>query len=193
MEKSIFKQETKNRILDLAITQIISDYLSIKDKAQDERLYAFSLGIVYELTRFYTAANSIEYLKELDASQTDLHESLIWYTSEWKYSENGDNTVYKELSSISDEIKDFHLNKIMDEYIGLLIEALLKCKEVGLFDSSESDLPIVLFIQYADAHDENIENYSSAILNAPEVDLLFKNRWDASKENLTKNIFELLK
>ena len=56
-------EETKNTIHDLAVKQITTDFELIKKKTNKETLYGYAIGIVGDITGFYSAGNTIESLK----------------------------------------------------------------------------------------------------------------------------------
>jgi len=48
-------EEIINTIHDLAVKQIIADFKQIKEKTKGETLYAFAIGIVGDITGFFSA------------------------------------------------------------------------------------------------------------------------------------------
>lgn len=182
-------EEVKNKIHDLAVKQIMADYQLIKEKSAGETIYAFGLGIVGDITGFFSAGNTLE---ALIRNSDDLDPSDFWYISEWEYEGTDDNTLYEFLATFIYEIEDDSYDSVMKEYERILINALKTCDEKGIFGKGKEREEIVVFLQYADATDETIDDTSSKQVNPPNIHLLFKERWNSEKNNLTKILMSKL-
>lgn len=179
----------KNKIHALAVEQIKKDVKALKEQSRGESIYAFGLGIVSEITGFFLAANTLEALsKRLAQKGGEEDVSFFWHLSEWAYSETADNKLYEYLATFLQDIKPNEYEKALADYANTLIKALKTCDEQGIFGEGEARKNVIVYIQYADASDENFDEISSKQINAPEQHLLFKERWNVKKNNLTKQV-----
>jgi hypothetical protein len=185
-------QEIKNKIHELAVNQIITDFEYIKEQSKGETLYGFGLGMVEDITGFFSAGNTINNIKESVVKNGDdeLDESAIWYISEWKYFGIADNTLYAFLATFIYDIEDGKYDSYRKEYEKILIQALKTCDDKGVFGKDKEREDLIIYLHYADAYDEDIDELSSEQINPKGLHLLFKERWNDKKSNLTKIILE---
>jgi hypothetical protein len=185
-------QEIKNKIHELAVNQIITDFEYIKEQSKGETLYGFGLGMVEDITGFFSAGNTINTIKEsiLKNGDDEFHESYIWYISEWKYFGIDNNTLYEFLATFIDDIEDEKYDSYRKEYEKILMQALKTCDEKGVFGKDKEREDLIIYLHYADAYDEDIDELSSEQINPKGMHLLFKERWNDKKNNLTKIILE---
>jgi Domain of unknown function (DUF4303) len=185
-------QEIKNKIHELAVNQIITDFEYIKEQSKGETLYGFGLGMVEDITGFFSAGNTINTIKEsiLKNGDDEFHESYIWYISEWKYFGIDNNTLYEFLATFIDDIEDEKYDSYRKEYEKILMQALKTCDEKGVFGKDKERADLIIYLHYADAYDEDIDELSSEQINPKGMHLLFKERWNDKKNNLTKIILE---
>ncbi len=182
------KSEEKIKLKELALKNITENFKTIKKKAKNETLYGFGVGLVEDLTGFFTVANTIESLKRQKIENGKLDKYYLWYISEWEYGGeySDNNAIYNLLSEITKDFDFFdeRYDVIRKEYEEILIETLKECKEKGLFDEQ-----IVVYLHYADCFNENIDDISSKIINSEKLHNLFLNRWSENKEN---NLTEII-
>ena len=185
-------EEIKNHIHDLAVKQIIADFQLIKEKSIGETIYGFGLGIVGDITGFFSAGNTIESLKRslINSAEEEIDPSDFWCISEWEYEGIDDNTLYEFLATFIYDIEDDMYNSVMKDYETTLIKALKSCDKKGIFGKGKEREDIIVYLHYADAHDENMDDISSEQINPKNKHLLFKERWNDEKNNLTKIIQE---
>jgi len=184
----------KKKIHDLAVQQIIADFAYIQEKSKGETIYGFGLGIVGDITGFFSAGNTIESIqRKLTQNKEKFHASEIWYISEWEYSGTDDNTLYQFLAAFIDDIEDEKYDAAMKDYEKTLIKALKTCDEKGIFGTKEERENIIVYLHYADATNEDIDDNSSEQINPKNIHMLFKERWNDEKNNLTKLIIEKAK
>jgi hypothetical protein len=182
-------EEIKNRIHNLAVKQIISDFKFIKERSLGESIYGFGLGLVGDITGFFSAANTIESLKKTLSKEDDNEDiSSFWYISEWEYEGTKDNTLYEFLATFIYDLKEDEYDSVMKNYEEILIKALQTCDEKGIFGIGKDRDDIIVYLHYADATDEDIDDISSEQINQPYFHNLFKERWNTEKNNLTKVI-----
>lgn len=190
-------KEIKDKIHDLAVKQIINDFAHIKEitDSKKEDLYGYAIGIVGDITGFYSAGNTIESLNRtlIRYEESDFHPSYFWYIPEWEYTGIDDNELYKYLSTFIYDIPDGQYANVMRDYENTLIKALKTCNTNGVFGNGKEREKIVIYLQYSDATDEDIDDIASEQVNPKNIHLLFKNRWDNQTNNLTKEIMEKLK
>lgn len=179
-------EETKNKIHDLAVKQIITDFKLIKEEAElkGESLYGYAIGIVGNITGFFSAGNTIESLKRTlnKYKEKNFHPSYYWSIPEWEYSGDNNNCLYKFLSTFIYDIEDNKYKSTIKDYENTLIRALKTCNEKGVFGKGKERENIIIYLQYADATNENIDEIASEQINPKNIHLLFKKRWN-SKEN----------
>ncbi|MEW7280415.1 DUF4303 domain-containing protein, partial [Aquimarina sp. 2201CG1-2-11] len=184
-------EETKNTIHDLAVKKIIADFDFIKEKSNGETIYGFGLGIVGDITGFFSAGNTIESIKrKLTQDGEEFDSSDLWYISEWEYEGTNDNTLYKFLATFIYDIEDGKYESAMKDYEDTLIKALKTCDKKGIFGKGEERENIIVYLHYADATDENVDDNSSEQINPENIHSLFKQRWNDENNNLTKIILE---
>ncbi len=180
-------EERKNKIHDLAVKQITSDFKFIKEKSLGESIYGFGLGLVGDITGFFSAANSIESLQRKLIEEDDKDDiSSFWYISEWEYEGTKDNTLYEFLATFIYDIKEDKYDSVMKDYENVLIKALQTCDKKEVFGIGKDRDDIIVYLHYADATDEDLDNISSKQINRPYSHNLFKERWNTEKDNLTK-------
>ncbi len=184
-------EEIKNKIHDLAVKQIIEDFELIKEKTKNETLYGYAIGIVGDITGFFSAGNTVESLNRtlIRYEEKDFHPSSFWCIPEWEYSGIGDN----EVSTFINGIKDEEYDSTMKDYENTLIRALKTCENKGVFGIGKERENLVIYLQYADATDEDIDDISSEQINPKNIHLLFKERWNDKANSLTKIITEKVK
>ncbi len=188
-------EEIKNKIHDLAVKQIIADFEQIKQKSIGETIYGFGLGVVGDITGFFSAGNTIESLKKsiIEYGDKEIDESDFWCISEWKYEGTDDNTLYEFLATFIYDIEDEKYDSVRKDYENTLIKALKTCDEKGVFGKGKEREDIIVYLHYADAHDEDIDDISSGQINSEMSHLLFKERWNDEKNNMTKIIMRKIK
>ncbi len=188
-------EDRKNKIYELAVNQITKDFMAMKEKAnsKNEKLYGFGIGIVGDITGFFSAGNSVESLvRVLVVYGEEFDPYYIWGISEWGYQE-GDNTLYQYLETFIYDIEDDNYNSERRDYENILIKALKTCSENGVFGIGEERESIVVYLHYADAFDEDIDDVSSAQINSKASHTLFKDRWNEETHSLTNVIQEKVK
>ncbi len=187
-------EEIKKRIHDLAVKQIIADFDSIKEKSNGETIYGFGLGIVEDITGFFSSGNTLESVKRKRTQDGEEFDSSdLWYISEWEYEGTDDNTLYEFLATFIYDIEDGKYESAMKDYENTLIEALKTCDKKGIFGKGEERENIIVYLHYADAADEDVDDKSSEQINPKNIHSLFRKRWNDKENNLTKIILEKTK
>lgn len=187
-------EDIKCKIHDLAVKQIIADFDQIKEKSIGETIYGFGLGIVGDITGFFSAGNTIESIKRTLIKNGEYFDSSdLWYISEWEYEGTDDNRLYEFLATFIYDIKDDKYDLAIKDYENMLIKALKTCDKKGVFGKGKERESIIVYLHYADATDEDIDEISSEQINSKNSHLLFKERWNDGKNNLTKIILEKIK
>lgn len=180
------KDEIKNKIHDLAVMQITSDFEFIKEQSAGETIYGYGIGIVGDITGFFSAANTLESLKRILSKDDDVYS--YWLISEWEYEGRNNNKLYEFLATFIYDIEDGNYSSIMKDYENVLIKALKTCDKKGVFGEGKERENIIVYLHYADATNEDIDDLSSEQINPKDKHLLFIERWNDEKDNLTKII-----
>ncbi len=182
-------EEIKTRIHELAVRQIVADFQSIKEKCIGESIYGFGLGLVEDITGFFSAANTVESLKRKLLEEDDKDDiSSFWLISEWGYEGTDDNTLYEFLATFIFNIEDGKYESAVKDYEEVLTNALKTCDEQGVFGKGQERENIIVYLHYADAANEDLDDISSEQINSTASHQLFKERWNSEKDNLTKVI-----
>jgi len=123
----------------------------------------------------------------------DFDPSYFWNIPEWEYEGIDDNTLYKFLATFIYVIEDEKYESVMKDYENTLIEALKTCEKNEVFGKGKVRESIIVYLQYTDATDEEVDDISSKQINPKNIHSLFKERWNSETNNLTKTITNKIK
>lgn len=192
-------EKIKDKIHDLAVEQITADFEFIKNnaKSRNETLYGFAIGIVADVTGFFSTGNTLESLVRIlnKYEERNFHPSYFWWIPDWEYKGTGNNELYKFLDKTF-YTSDFDWSKMESFrkiYEQILLKSLETCNELGVFGKGEERNNIIVYIQYVDSCDENLDDIASEQINSQNNHLLFKERWNNKTNNLTKIITDKIK
>ena len=174
------------QIPDLAVANITQSFLHMRAQAANERFYGFCLGLVEDLCGFFCAGNTLESLQRVLDDEEDDDSGWFWYISEWAYEGVDDNNaVHHAITALDTETDDDpeQYAQLCRDYEQCLIAALKTCDNNGLFGAERTAGEMVLYLHYADASDETIDNTSSAQLNPPALHQAFLQRWNQNASN----------
>ncbi|TCM63813.1 uncharacterized protein DUF4303 [Acinetobacter calcoaceticus] len=178
-------QSQIEHLTQLCIDEIQHNLAQIKQQTANTTLYAFALGLVEDITGFFTVANSIEALDKMIESEDDVS-SYAWFPSEWAYAGKATNHIYHYLESILASIEtDQDYDQLRQHYEQCLINALAICREQGCFKIGPAQKEVVVFLHYADDfNDDEISDRSSQCLNSPEQHDIFTQRFELQRKAL---------
>ena len=170
----------------------------LRSHHQDEHLYAVGLGMVEDICGFFIVGNTLERLADLHAETAkESAEDQIYY--DWSISEwYGDefeglpNLVHNAATAISDDLDDDDAyDAFRVTYQNHILNVLADMRGQGLLQNAQGE-ELWVWVQYADAYDEDFDDVSFARLNAPELSSLFALRYQPNKHNLTHVLRERL-
>lgn len=154
----------------------------LKKNRAGENFYAYALYTDSSAMTIVSAANSLEALENIVASDGDRSPESIsyykWSTSEWAYEAwkreefRGISTALRESSDRDSDFAGFKRT-----VFNSMIEAMRKLSEDGFFGTEEERNSVTIFITSTDDDEsQNIENESAKILNSEPVFKLFLSR-----------------
>ena len=170
----------------------------LRSHHQDEHLYAVGLGMVEDICGFFIVGNTLERLADLHAETAkESEEEQIYY--DWSISEwYGDefeglpNLVHNAATAISDDLDDDDAyDTFRVTYQNHILNVLADMRGQGLLQNAQGE-ELWVWVQYADAYDEDFDDVSFARLNAPELSSLFALRYQPNKHNLSHVLRERL-
>ena len=170
----------------------------LRSHHQDEHLYAVGLGMVEDICGFFIVGNTLERLADLHAETAkESAEDQIYY--DWSISEwYGDefeglpNLVHNAATAISDDLDDDDAyDAFRVTYQNHILNVLADMRGQGLLQNAQGE-ELWVWVQYADAYDEDFDDVSFARLNAPELSSLFALRYQPNKHNLSHVLRERL-
>ena len=171
----------------------------LREHHQHEHLYAVGLGMVEDICGFFIVGNTLERLADLSHGLKDTSEAnktgYFWSISEWKSEEflglrNLVGQVVADIAhplSIDDDAYDAFRLVYQDHILNVLADM----RGQGLLQNAQSE-ELWVWVQYADAYDEDFDDVSFARLNPPELSHLFSLRYEPNKHNLTHVLHERL-
>lgn len=181
-------------IHDLAVANITASFRHMRTEAAGEHFYAFGLGLVEDLCGFFCAANTLESLQRVLADDEDHDSGWFWYLSEWMYEGvDDDNAVHNAITALDSDHDEAAYAALCRDYEQCLTAALQTCDANGLFGNERATGQMVLYLHYADACDETLDERTSVQLNPPALHRQFARRWDeTANDSLTALIRERL-
>lgn len=162
----------------------------LRSHHQDEHLYAVGLGMVEDICGFFIVGNTLERLADLHAEiAKESAADQIYY--EWSISEwYGDefkglpNLVHNAATAISGGLDDDAYDAFRLTYQNHILNVLADMRSQGLLQNAQGE-ELWVWVQYADAYDEDFDDVSFARLNPPELSSLFALRYQPNKHNLS--------
>ena len=175
--------------LDVAIRRQIQAAMQYYlDQYQHQHFYALALGMVEDICGFFIIGNSLEQLANGCSEEDEAYQ--YWYISEWYANEfeglpNVVHDVVTEIAEKSDHhLEDFCLRQVYQQHI---LAALADLRAQGQLRNAQGE-ELLVWVQYADAYDEDFDDISFAHLNSPELTTLFIRRFDPQQDNLTQHL-----
>ena len=158
-----------------------------------EQFYAVGLGMVEDICGFFIVGNTLERLATLADGLTDTKEAdkvyYYWSISEWSSDEfrGLSNLVHNAATAIADDLEDdddaYDAFRLV--YQDHILNVLADMRSQGLLRNAQGE-ELWVWVQYADAFDEDFDDISFARLNPPELSALFQRRYDAKQANLSQ-------
>ena len=165
---------------------------------QHEHLYAVGLGMVEDICGFFVVGNTLERLADLHAEiakeSADDQMYYTWSISEWYADEfkGLPNLVHNAATAISDDLDDddaYDAFRLV--YQDHILHVLADMRDQGLLQNAQGE-ELWVWVQYADAYDEDFDDVSFARLNSPELSKLFALRYQPKKHSLNHVLRERL-
>ncbi|UUM26959.1 DUF4303 domain-containing protein [Acinetobacter colistiniresistens] len=175
--------------LDQAIhTKVLAAVKYYQERYSDQHFYALGLGMVEDICGFFIIGNTLEHLAEACRDEDEAYN--YWYISEWK-TEQFDglpNLVHNVVAALAEKTNDdVEYDSLRQTYQAHILAVLTDMRNRGQLRNAQGD-ELLVWVQYADAYDEEFDDISFALLNAIELDQLFKFRYDTKKDNLTARL-----
>ena len=170
----------------------------LRSHHQDEHLYAVGLGMVEDICGFFVVGNTLERLADLHAEtakeSADDQMYYTWSISEWYGDEfkGLPNLVHNAATAISDDLDDddaYDAFRLV--YQDHILHVLADMRGQGLLQNAQGE-ELWVWVQYADAYDEDFDDVSFARLNSPELSKLFTLRYQPKKHSLNHVLQERL-
>ena len=165
---------------------------------QHEHLYAVGLGMVEDICGFFVVGNTLERLADLHAEiakeSADDQMYYTWSISEWYADEfkGLPNLVHNAATAISDDLDDddaYDAFRLV--YQDHILHVLADMRDQGLLQNAQGE-ELWVWVQYADAYDEDFDDVSFARLNSLELSKLFTLRYQPKKHSLNHVLQERL-
>ena len=170
----------------------------LRSHHQDEHLYAVGLGMVEDICGFFVVGNTLERLADLHAEiakeSADDQMYYTWSISEWYGDEfkGLPNLVHNAATAISDDLDDDDAyDAFRVTYQDHILHVLADMRGRGLLQNAQGE-ELWVWVQYADAYDEDFDDVSFARLNSPELSKLFTLRYQPKKLSLNHVLQERL-
>ena len=170
----------------------------LRSHHQDEHLYAVGLGMVEDICGFFVVGNTLERLADLHAEiakeSADDQMYYTWSISEWYGDEfkGLPNLVHNAATAISDDLDDDDAyDAFRVTYQDHILHVLADMRGRGLLQNAQGE-ELWVWVQYADAYDEDFDDVSFARLNSPELSKLFTLRYQPKKHSLNHVLQERL-
>ena len=169
----------------------------LRSHHQHEHLYAVGLGMVEDICGFFIVGNTLERLADLHAETAkESAEDQIYYDwsiSEWYGNEfeGLPNLVHNAATAISDDLDDDAYDAFRVTYQDHILHVLADMRDQGLLQNAQGE-ELWVWVQYADAFDEDFDDISFARLNSPELSKLFTLRYQPKKHSLNHVLQERL-
>ena len=170
----------------------------LRSHHQHEHLYAVGLGMVEDICGFFIVGNTLERLADLHAETAKESEEeqisydwsiSVWYGDEF---EGLPNLVHNAATAISDDLDDDDAyDAVRLVYQDHILHVLADMRGQGLLQNAQSE-ELWVWVQYADAFDEDFDDVSFARLNPSGLSHLFSLRYEPNKHNLTHVLHERL-
>lgn len=155
---------------------------------QNQKFYALGLGMVEDICGFFIVANTLEQLAKGCCEEDEAYQ--YWYISEWYANEfeglpNLVHDVVTNLVKKADHDADaFFLRQAYQAHI---LAVLADLRAQGQLRNAQGE-ELLVWVQYADAYDEDFDDISFAHLNSPELTALFIQRFNPEHDNLTQHL-----
>ena len=162
----------------------------LREHHAHEQFYAVGLGMVEDICGFFIVGNTLERLADLHAEITKESDQMYydWSISEWYGDEfkGLPNLVHNAATAISDDLDDDDAyDAFRVTYQNHILNVLADMRGQGLLQNAQGE-ELWVWVQYADAYDEDFDDVSFARLNPPELSALFQRRYDAKHANLSQ-------
>ncbi|WP_111894680.1 DUF4303 domain-containing protein [Acinetobacter sp. MB5] len=158
------------------------------EQYQDQKFYALALGMVEDICGFFIVGNTLEQLANGCSEEDEAYQ--YWYISEWCSNEfeglpNLVHDVVTHIAKNTDhDAEDFCLRQAYQNHI---LAVLADLRAQGQLRNAQGE-ELLVWVQYADASDENFDDISFAHLNSPELTELFIQRFNSEQDNLTGHL-----
>ena len=180
--------------LDAALrTYLQAAFAHFREQYQHEHFYAAGLGMVEDICGFFMVGNTLERLANLHNSlvgeSLDDQAYYYWSISEWAAAEFSGlpNLVHNAATAISDGLGDGAYGQFRLDYQDHILNVLADMRSQGLLRNAQGE-EIWVWVQYADAYDEDFDDVSFARLNPAELSALFVRRYDDNTDNLSTTV-----
>ena len=180
--------------LDAALrTYLQAAFAHFREQCRHEHFYAAGLGMVEDICGFFMVGNTLERLANLHNSlvgeSLDDQAYYYWSISEWAAAEFSGlpNLVHNAATAISDGLGDGAYGQFRLDYQDHILNVLADMRSQGLLRNAQGE-EIWVWVQYADAYDEDFDDVSFARLNPAELSALFVRRYDDNTDNLSTTV-----
>lgn len=156
-----------------------------REQYRHQHFYALGLGMVEDVCGFFIVGTTLEHWAAAEVGDDDIYR--YWYFSEWDAEEfNGlPNLVHNVVAALAEQTDDnTEYDALRQNYVEHIIATLSAMRQAGELRNAQGE-ELWVWVQYADAYDEDMDEISFARLNAPELSHLFIHRFDAEHDNLT--------
>ena len=178
--------------LDTALrTYLQAAFEWMREHHAHEQFYAVGLGMVEDICGFFIVGNTLERLAALADGLDDSTDAdkiyYYWSISEWLSDEfrGLPNLVHKAATALAEDLGDEAYDALRITYQEHILNVLADMRDQGLLQNAQGE-ELWVWVQYADAFDEDFDDVSFARLNPPELSALFQRRYDAKHANLSQ-------
>lgn len=179
--------------LDAAIRTLLAAGIAyLREHYRHQHFYAVGLGMVDDICGFFLVGNSLENLAQSvnEKGAKYRHFDHYWYISEWSGEEYTglSNLVHDAVTALADPLDDDDDDEAYDQlrldYQQHIINVLIDMRAQGQLRNAQGE-ELWVWLHYADAFDEDIDDVSFAQLHSPELSELFQCRYDKKQRNLS--------
>lgn len=149
-------------------SSIHKEFLEIKKKAGENKLYVFALGRVEDIEgQYFAAASTIPYLKK-QFEEDATYYSSFWMTSEMELTADCLTLSYEDLEPYLTDATDDEYDQLRVDYDQLLIDSLKELKKEDVFSNEIPEFSV--FIEYADDAFDTIDSSYEVIMGTSHLE-----------------------
>lgn len=185
-------------------TELRQAVTQLRERARDAHLYAIAVGMVEDLTGFFVAGQTLEAADE--APGDDASRAYYWWApSEWSLAFDDPDAeapgrvtaalwaltgTDAALDGTGEEVDDDTYEAIRVAYERIVVDALVRLRDEGELRTASGE-PFWAWIHYADAHDEDVDEWSFAEIQADvALEERFALRFGTRPDSLTAVLAE---